>query len=77
MTTSGWVKSTTASAPDVDQLVDRVVLRRRGHQLEVGRRLDRPAHLGPDLALRAQDPDLDRVAHGAQPSRRAVAGVPD
>ena len=75
MTTSGWVKSTTASAPDSlsspigSSLVD------AGHQLEVGRRLDGPAHRRADLALRPEDAHLDRVAHGPQPIAGGAAEV--
>ena len=60
ITTSGWVKSTTASAPGRDQLLEVVAGVDRGHQLDVVGRLDRPADLRADLAAGAQhaDPDL-------------------
>ena len=57
------------------QQPDRVVLVDAGHQLEVGGRLHRPAHLRADLALRPEDAHLDRVAHGPQPIAGGAAEV--
>ena len=63
MTTSGWVKSTTACAPALDDLVDVVVGVDRGHEVHVLRRLDGPADLLPDLAACPEDADLQLLAH--------------
>ena len=64
MTASGWVKSTTASAPARHQYVERVARVEPGDQLGVRRGLDRAAHLRADLSQRTQHPDLQRLAHG-------------
>ena len=57
ITASGWVKSTTASAPAAK--APRCRHRRRSRRRARGRRWrPRPAHLGADLAPGAQDSDL-------------------
>ena len=50
MTTSGWVKSTTASTPAATRSWSGVAEVDLGHELEVVGGLDRPADLRPDLA---------------------------
>ena len=66
MTTSGWVKSTTASAPALSSPIGSCRLD-AGHQREVGAASTAAAHRHTDLALRPEDAHLDRVAHGPQP----------
>ena len=63
MTTSGWVKSTTASASAATRPSSASPTSTCGDQLEVVGRLDRAAHLGPDLALGAQHPDPSHRGH--------------
>ena len=77
ITTSGWVKSTTASAPASTSVVDaRRPTSTCGHQLEVLGGLDRRADLGADLAPRAQHADLDPSRSRPQPSVRAPSERP-
>ena len=61
MTTSGWVKSTTTSAPASSTSIGSSAST-RGDQLEVVGRLDRLAHLGahPPAGAEHADPDHGR-----------------
>ena len=70
ITTPGWVKSTTASAPPRPEPGDVVVRVDLRDQRQVVGCLDRRAHLAPDLAPRAQDADLE-LAHGVSLERSA------
>ena len=80
ITTSGWVKSTTASAPAATRSSSASSASIAGHQLEVVGRLDRPAHLGADPAPRAQharpSPRSARTHRADNLGHRATRRVP-
>ncbi len=73
ITTSGWVKSTTACTPFVHQRLQVVVDVDAGDQLQVAlglpRLLDGGAHLTADLAQRAQHAHLE--SHGVRLAMRS------
>ena len=75
ITTSGWVKSTTASAPASTRLLQLVVGVDARDELQVVGGLDRRAHLRADLAQRPEHTHLE--SHGPQASRRRASGRPD
>ena len=73
MTTSGWVKSTTASASAATSSSRESPRSTCGHQLEVVGLLDGPADLGSDLAPGPQDPDPSHVDTNVYPLAPGLA----